>query len=118
MKNAVTIMVACVNRIVDEGFLLAPLDCDPDNSAVHPGAVEDCLDGLDNGCNGLAVLGTTGEANSFSIDERLVILDALAEAGITGTELIPGTGCCALTDTVRLSRRALEIGAAGVLMLG
>lgn len=72
---------------------------------------------LDNGCNGLAVLGTTGEANSFSVDERLKILDAVDEAGFTGAELIPGTGCCALPDSVRLTRRALELGAAGVLML-
>ena len=72
---------------------------------------------LDHGCDGLAVLGTTGEANSFSVEERLRILDGLAEAGIPGPALIPGTGCCAVADTVRLSRRAVELGAAGVLVL-
>ena len=72
---------------------------------------------LENGCDGLAVLGTTGEANSFSVDERLGILDGLAEAGIPGPALMPGTGCCAVADTVRLSRRAVELGAAGVLVL-
>lgn len=69
------------------------------------------------GCDGLAVLGTTGEANSFSLDERLALLDGLAEAGIDGARLMPGTGCCAVADTVALSRRALEIGAGGVLVL-
>ncbi len=94
---------------------LTPLDDDlaPDCGRL----VKHCRWLLDNGCNGLAVLGTTGEANSFSVDERLQILDALAEAGFSGAELIPGTGCCALTDSVRLTRRAVEIGAAGVLML-
>lgn len=72
---------------------------------------------LANGCDGLAVLGTTGEANSLSVDERLALLAALAEAGIPGDALLPGTGCCAIPDTVRLTRKALEIGAAGVLML-
>ena len=72
---------------------------------------------IDNGCDGLAVLGTTGEANSFSVDERIAILDGLAEAGIPGDRLLPGTGCCALTDSVSLTRRAVELGAAGVLML-
>ena len=72
---------------------------------------------LDNGCDGLAVLGTTGEANSFSLDERLRILDGLAEAGIPGKKLMPGTGACALPDAIELTRKALDIGAAGVLML-
>ncbi len=72
---------------------------------------------LDNGCDGLAVLGTTGEANSFSIDERIGIVDTLIEGGVPGAALLPGTGCCSIPDTVALSRHAVENGAAGVLML-
>ncbi len=72
---------------------------------------------LDNGCDGVAPLGTTGEANSLSIDERLAILDALADAGITGAQMIAGVGCCAFPDTVTLTKRALANGAGGVLML-
>ncbi len=72
---------------------------------------------LANGCDGLALLGTTGEANSFSVGERLEILEALVEAGIPAAKLLPGTGCCAAPDTVRLTRHALEMGAAGVLVL-
>ena len=72
---------------------------------------------LANGCDGVAPLGTTGEANSLSVDERLAILDALAEAGITGAQLIAGVGCSAFPDTVTLTKRALANGAGGVLML-
>lgn len=72
---------------------------------------------LQHGCDGLAVLGTTGEANSFGFGERLRILDALAEGGIAPRRLIPGTGCCAIPDTVALTRRCVEMGTAGVLML-
>lgn len=72
---------------------------------------------LDAGCHGLGVFGTTGEANSLSVEERLSALDALVEGGIPGEKLLPGTGACALTDAVRLSRAALEAGAAGVLVL-
>jgi 4-hydroxy-tetrahydrodipicolinate synthase len=72
---------------------------------------------LANGCNGLALLGTTGEANSFSIGERTDMLEALVEAGIPAAKLLPGTGCCAAPDTVRLTRHALEMGTAGVLVL-
>ena len=79
--------------------------------------IDHCRWLLDQGCDGLAVLGTTSEANSFSVKERLTMLDALAESNIPGNALIPGTGCCALTDTVALTQKAMDIGAAGVLML-
>lgn len=72
---------------------------------------------LTTGCDGLAVLGTTGEANSLSVAERIGVLESLAEAGIDPAALMPGTGCCAITDTVALTRRAVELGAGGVLML-
>jgi 4-hydroxy-tetrahydrodipicolinate synthase len=72
---------------------------------------------LANGCDGVAPLGTTGEANSLSVAERLAIFDTFGKAGITGAQLIAGVGCCAIPDTVTLVKKALEIGAGGVLML-
>ena len=72
---------------------------------------------LDNGCDGLAILGTTGEANSFGLKERIGILNGLAEAGIPGDTLMPGTGACALPDAIALTRVAMDNGAGGVLML-
>ncbi len=72
---------------------------------------------LNNGCNGLAILGTTGEANSFSVKERISILDDLTAKGIPGETLMPGIGTCALPDTVDLTRAALRNGMSGVLML-
>jgi 4-hydroxy-tetrahydrodipicolinate synthase len=79
--------------------------------------IEHCRWLLDDGCHGLAVFGTTSEANSFSVDERMAALDALVEAGIAPTALLPGTGCCAITDTARLTAQAVALGCAGVLML-
>ncbi|HEY4135458.1 MAG TPA: dihydrodipicolinate synthase family protein [Alphaproteobacteria bacterium] len=70
-----------------------------------------------NGCDGIAALGTTGEANSISLAERLDMLDALAGAGIVGEKLILGTGSCALPDAVTLTRRALELDSPHVLAL-
>lgn len=72
---------------------------------------------LANGCDGLGVLGTTGEANSFTVAERLEILDKLAENGVPTKGMMPGTGCCAIPDTVEITKKALEIGAGSVLML-
>ena len=72
---------------------------------------------LDQGATGLAPFGTTGEANSLSVDERLALLDAIVEAGIRPALLMPGTGCCALSDSVRMTGRAVAAGCGGVLLL-
>ena len=66
---------------------------------------------------GLAVFGTNSEGNSLSVAEKMSLLDALAEGGLPGDRMMPGTGCSALTDTVELTRHAVKIGARGVLML-
>ena len=72
---------------------------------------------LADGADGLAPFGTTSEANSMSIEERIDALDALLAAGISASRLIPGTGCSALPDTIRLTRDALSKGCMGVLVL-
>lgn len=72
---------------------------------------------LDDGCTGLAPFGTTGEANSLGLVERMGLLDALTGAGIDPKVLMPGTGLCALSDTVLVSRHAVEKGCGGVMML-
>jgi 4-hydroxy-tetrahydrodipicolinate synthase len=66
---------------------------------------------------GLAVFGTNSEANSLSLDERIELLDRLVDAGVDPARMMPGTGCCALTDSVRLTAHAMKLGCAGVLML-
>ena len=66
---------------------------------------------------GLAVFGTNSEANSLSVDEKITLLDQLTTSGVSGDWLMPGTGCCALSDSVRLTRHAVNVGCRGVLML-
>ena len=66
---------------------------------------------------GLAVFGTNSEANSLSVNERIALLDSLLAADVDPSRMMPGTGCCALTDTVRLTEHAVKAGCAGVLML-
>ncbi|HXU88384.1 MAG TPA: dihydrodipicolinate synthase family protein [Methylomirabilota bacterium] len=66
---------------------------------------------------GLAVFGTNSEANSLSTEEKIELLDRLIAAGIDPARMMPGTGCCALTDSVRLTRHAVKLGCGGVLML-
>jgi len=66
---------------------------------------------------GLAVFGTNSEANSLSVNERIALLDALLAADVDPSRMMPGTGCCAFPDTVRLTEHAVKAGCAGVLML-
>ncbi|MCP5150305.1 MAG: dihydrodipicolinate synthase family protein [Ectothiorhodospiraceae bacterium] len=71
---------------------------------------------LDNDV-GLAIFGTNSEANSMTVPEKLRLLDELVEAGLPAGRMMPGTGCCALTDSVELTRHAVKLGCGGVLML-
>jgi 4-hydroxy-tetrahydrodipicolinate synthase len=72
---------------------------------------------LDQGAGGLAIFGTTSEANSMSPAERMELLDRLIEAGVPAAKLMPGTGACAMTDAVTLVRHAVDRRCGGVLML-
>jgi len=66
---------------------------------------------------GLAIFGTNSEAASLSVDERIALTDAILAAGIPAARLMPGTGGCSITDAVRLTKHAVDIGASGALML-
>ena len=66
---------------------------------------------------GLAVFGTTSEANSLAVEERSTLLDELVATGIDTSRMIVGTGCCSITETVKLTSQAVTDGCAGVLML-
>ena len=66
---------------------------------------------------GLAVFGTNSEANSLSMEERAMMLDELVAAGVDPSRMMPGTGCCSIMETVKLTKQAVGNGCAGVLML-
>src|ERR687894_1949433 len=94
---------------------LTPLQADlaPD----HGLFAEHCYYLLGEGCDGIALLGTTGEANSFSSGERKALLEAAVRAGTPPSKLMPGTGVAALTETVELTKHALSLGVETVVML-
>src|SRR5215204_4821837 len=72
---------------------------------------------LANGCDGLNVLGTTGEATSFSLAQRKRMMSAYRDAGLPMDRLMVGTGAAALDDAIALTRHAAELGFAGALVL-
>jgi 4-hydroxy-tetrahydrodipicolinate synthase len=72
---------------------------------------------LADGCHGLCPFGTTSEANSFGISERMEMLEGLVAAGVPAAKLMPGTGTTAIPDTVKLTSHAVNLGCSGVLVL-
>jgi 4-hydroxy-tetrahydrodipicolinate synthase len=75
-----------------------------------------CKGLLSQNC-GLAVFGTNREANSLSMEERATLLDELVAAGVDPSRMMPGTGCCSIMETGKLTKQAVGNGCAGVLML-
>src|SRR5690242_6985481 len=93
-------------------------------TAVDPRGEPDCARSialarvlLANGCDGLNVLGTTGEATSFSLDQRRRVMNAYAKSGLPLDRMMVGTGAAALADAIALTRHAAELGFAGALVL-
>lgn len=78
---------------------------------------EHCRALLDEGAHGIALLGTTGEANNYSGAERRALLEAALDIGITGDQLLPGTSACSVPETIELTRHAVEHGAKACVLL-
>jgi 4-hydroxy-tetrahydrodipicolinate synthase len=72
---------------------------------------------LDDGCHGLALMGTTSETASLSVAERMRILEVALAAGIAPAQLTCGTGACALPDAVELTRHAVQTGCLATMIL-
>lgn len=94
---------------------LTPLN---DDLSIDQGAYGAYLRWLgDNGADGVVALGTTGEANSFSLEERRSLIASLTKAGLSPDRLMVGTGCCSAPETITLTRAAIDAGFPTVLML-
>ena len=92
-----------------------PIDADfrPDLGRL----VRHCRALLDGGCDAINLLGTTGEATAFGVEQRIAVMRAIAESGLPLDRFMVGTGVPALDETVRLTRAACELGFAGALVL-
>jgi 4-hydroxy-tetrahydrodipicolinate synthase len=83
----------------------------------QPLFLKHCQTLLKEGADGLAILGTTSEANSLSLAERLEILEYLLGNGIRADQLMPGTGACSIVEAVQMTRAVVKAGCAGALVL-
>lgn len=74
-----------------------------------------CLAG---GVHYLSPFGSTSEAPSNTMRERMALLERLVASGTArGDQLMPGTGLCSLEETLTLTRHAVELGCAAVMTL-
>ena len=106
MSNKLHGVIAAIATAVDER---GEPDCD------RSAALARFL--LANGCNGLNVLGTTGEATSFSLEQRKRVMTSYRDSGLPLDRLMVGTGAASVADAVALTRHAAELGFAGALVL-
>jgi 4-hydroxy-tetrahydrodipicolinate synthase len=95
--------------------VLTPFDQNAQSNVGRLGA--HCKWLLANGCDGLVLFGTTSEANSLSVGERKRLAEQVVSTGVSAQKLILGTGCCSLSDSIELTKHAIELGSAGALVL-
>ncbi|UCH83477.1 MAG: dihydrodipicolinate synthase family protein [Candidatus Latescibacterota bacterium] len=103
---------------IPRGIFAAALTPQKDDLTIdHDALLGHCQWLLANGCDGVCLFGTTGEAASFTVDERKTALESIVNGGFPPDRLLVGTGCCAIPDTVALTKRAVGWGAGGVLVI-
>ena len=83
----------------------------------HDLLVTHCQWLIDHGCQGICLAGTTGEANSLSLDERRLLLEQVLKGGIDPKAILLGIGCCSLPETIELANHGIQLGVGGLLVL-
>jgi len=101
--------------IEQRGIYAAPLmPMRDDLSADLEKYIAHCKSLLDAGCQGLMPIGSTGEAHSFTVDERFEMMDAMADSGLPMAKMLIGTSALAFPDAIRLVKHTVGLGAGGV----
>ncbi len=72
---------------------------------------------LDNGATGIAYLGTTGEANSFSFQQKKELIKAVGDTNLHLDKTMIGSGCASIKETIELTKYAVDHGLTHSLML-
>jgi 4-hydroxy-tetrahydrodipicolinate synthase len=88
-----------------------------DGTPDHAAFLAHCTALLEEGCHGIALLGTTGEANSFSIDQRRTLLERVIAGGVHPQQLLPGTSQTNVPDSIALVRHAVDAGVKACVVL-
>jgi 4-hydroxy-tetrahydrodipicolinate synthase len=95
--------------------MLTPLDAQLNID--HPKLAAHALSLMRAGCGGVTIFGTTGEGPSFSLQERKQALEQMIANGVPAERIMVSTSCAAVTETLELTRHAVDLGVHGCLVL-
>lgn len=95
--------------------MLTPLDAQLNID--HPKLAAHALSLIGAGCGGVTIFGTTGEGPSFSFQERKQAVEQLITNGVPAERIMVSTSCAAVTETLELTRHAVDLGVHGCLVL-
>ncbi|QCI67086.1 dihydrodipicolinate synthase family protein [Phreatobacter stygius] len=95
----------------------ATLFSDAEGAVDLGGLVSHCRRLLALGCDGVNLLGTTGEATSLPVARRVEVMRAVAASGLPLDRFMVGTGAASLADAAALTGEAVDLGFQGALVL-
>lgn len=72
---------------------------------------------VDNGSDGLVVLGTTGESPTLNFTEKIKLLETVVEEVGDRAVIVAGTGSYSTDESIRMTVKAEEIGVDGVMLV-
>lgn len=76
-----------------------------------------CRSLMADGCDGVALFGTTGEGAEFSIEDRMAALESVIAGGVAPGRVILSVGALSIPDIARLARHALDQKVGGLLLM-
>jgi 4-hydroxy-tetrahydrodipicolinate synthase len=95
--------------------MVTPFDRDGQLDTVQAGRLARAL--LDSGSDGLVVAGTTGEAPTLTLKEKLKLFETVKQAVGGRGAVIAGTGTYSTAESIEMTREAERLGLDGVLLV-
>lgn len=98
-----------------EGFMPALITPYTKNDEINVTVLRELVDyQLGKGVSGFYICGSTGEGAFQTVAERMLVAETVMEQVAGRVQIIVHVGAAVLNDSVRLSRHAQDIGAAGI----
>jgi 4-hydroxy-tetrahydrodipicolinate synthase len=98
-------------------FAAVPTPFDENDNPDFELFMQHCEWVIDQGCDGLNILGSTGEANSQTGKTRATVMRAVSTSSLDRAALMVGTGTASLGDTIELTNLAADLGFDAALVL-
>ena len=93
-----------------------PTPINNDGNPILDTFLDHCEWVLQNGCDGVNILGSTGEANSFNSHQRKLVMES-ASQNLNNQRLMVGTGTPSISETIHLTQIADDLNYQVALVL-